>query len=152
MGKARLETANARFDRMYIPEPNSGCWIWIGACPDPPGYGRINILGEIIGTHRFSYERFIGPIPEGMLVCHKCDTRCCVNPDHFFLGDHAANGRDASQKGRLCAGQRHYLGRKTHCKRGHLFDSINTLIGTKGERRCRACLRILGDKYRGITR
>lgn len=82
-----------------IPVTETGCWLWqrIGA----QGYGRIKVAGKTSSAHRKSWEAFHGPIPEGKQVCHKCDTRSCVNPDHLFLGSPWDNTRDAHAKGRL---------------------------------------------------
>ena len=75
-----------------IPEPNTGCWLWLGFI-SPDGYGtRL--------AHRRAWELARGPIPDGMLVCHRCDVRHCVNPDHLFLGTHLDNMRDMIRKGR----------------------------------------------------
>lgn len=70
-----------RFWSRVYPEPNSGCWLWGGTeTNDKDGYGRIWIGGRGPGArpvlaHRFSYERFVGPIPGDLFVCHRCDTR-----------------------------------------------------------------------------
>lgn len=94
------------FEEKYIPEPNSGCWIWIGAC-DEHGYGDFWDGTEIIGAHRASYQFHCGKIPDGGHVLHSCDFPPCVNPDHLFLGDHVANMADMVSKNRHAAGERH---------------------------------------------
>lgn len=90
------------FEERYIPEPNSGCWLWIGGV-DTKGYGRVSSSNTTEGpclAHRASYELAHGPIPDGMFVCHKCDTPCCVNPSHLFLGTAKDNMQDMVRKGR----------------------------------------------------
>jgi hypothetical protein len=78
----------------------TGCWEW-QLHRNRSGYGHIKMPGQRWRlTHRASYEQFIGPIPSGMLVLHKCDVRHCVNPDHLFLGDDKANYDDMVAKGR----------------------------------------------------
>lgn len=79
----------------------SGCWLWTGPKDRPNGYGLYGGGGR--GTsrvHRLSYELFVGPIPDGLLVCHKCDVCPCFNPDHLFLGTYRDNMRDMVEKGR----------------------------------------------------
>lgn len=85
-------------------EKTESCWNWIGAC-GRGGYGAIGreFHGKkalTIRAHRASWEIHFGPIPDGMLVCHKCDNPPCVNPSHLFLGTHEDNAKDRSAKGR----------------------------------------------------
>lgn len=93
-------TETERFDAKWVPEPNSGCWLWT-ANALPSGYGNFWFRGKHGYAHRASYEMFRCEIPEGMQVCHKCDVPSCVNPDHLFLGTPSDNMRDAWNKGRL---------------------------------------------------
>ena len=88
------------FDERYIPEPNSGCWLWTGATYWH-GYGVCSkkTYGEGY-AHRWSWAIHNGPIPDGMQVLHKCDVRCCVNPAHLFLGTQYDNMRDMDRKER----------------------------------------------------
>lgn len=76
------------------------CWPWSGVT-DQHGYGRINFMTLKFKAHRVSYEMFIGPIPDGNVICHKCDNPNCVNPKHLFAGTQKQNMMDASSKGRL---------------------------------------------------
>jgi len=88
------------------PEPTSGCWLWTGA-PDSSGYGRANVApGKQERSHRAAWTLLRGPIPQGLFVCHRCDNRGCVNPDHLYLGTHQDNVRDAVQRRRFWRGPR----------------------------------------------
>jgi hypothetical protein len=83
-----------------IPEPNSGCWIYMGNL-DRYGYGRISTTANNPKpAHRISYELHKGEIPCGLFVLHSCDNRCCVNPDHLRLGSHKDNMREMCARGR----------------------------------------------------
>lgn len=93
-----MKTTKERFEEKYIPEPNSGCWLWIGAMGNL--YGVIVINGRNIRAHRCSWTLYKSSIPEGMCVLHRCDIPTCVNPDHLFLGTHLDNMRDKIKKGR----------------------------------------------------
>ncbi len=75
------------------------CWYFRGSHTDL-GYGVMHAVGEK-RAHRVAWVLFHGPIPAGMHVLHRCDVRCCVNPDHLFLGTHGDNMRDMAAKGRL---------------------------------------------------
>lgn len=93
-------TLQERIENLSIPEPNSGCWLWMGSL-NALGYGSITMRPERSKlAHRMSWAAFRGPILGGQNVLHKCDVRCCVNPEHLFLGSHSDNMKDMYAKGR----------------------------------------------------
>lgn len=79
--------------------PITQCWEWTGSTKGQ-GYGLFAIDGHPHSAHRVSYEEFNGPIPDGMMVCHECDNRLCINPTHLWLGTALDNVRDMIEKGR----------------------------------------------------
>lgn len=99
----------------YIPsqEPDK-CWLWRN---NPNNYGHFMFNGKVYKAHRFSYEMYKGPIPEGLLVCHHCDTPGCVNPEHLFIGTLKDNAIDMVNKGRhkgsAHSGEKHHNAKLT---------------------------------------
>ena len=100
------------------------CWLWAGSINNA-GYGR---LGPGY-AHRFAWEHFRGPIPDGLSVLHHCDRRHCVNPDHLFIGTAKDNGLDMAAKGRARKGAEAYPRQTGEVRRGR-----RRLWATAGER------------------
>ena len=86
------------WDRQTIPEPNSGCLLWIGA--NVQGYGYLTVNGKTILAHRLSYRMANGPFDEALDVLHRCDNPPCCEPNHLFLGTAHDNMQDCLNKGR----------------------------------------------------
>jgi hypothetical protein len=131
-----------RIMRKVTKDP-SGCWLWHGH-KHPKGYGMTAYRGKTINLHRAVYiaTHNVRLLTE-QLICHRCDVRHCVNPDHLFIGTAADNNRDCGNKGR------HHNSVKTHCKRGHEFTFENThlkVTATTVMRVCKECTRIKARK------
>ncbi len=112
------------------------CIEWGGALTSR-GYGSKWADGRMVGAHRWAYEQKYGPIPEGMVVRHRCDNRACVNVAHLELGTQSQNVRDAVERGRWTQGGEANR-RKTHCPRDHEYNEANTRVRS-GRRFCRSC-------------
>lgn len=102
MTKRGLSLAE-RLEMHSIPEPNSGCLLWTACCPY---HGILHYEGSKQPAHRLAWLDARGPIPSGMSVLHKCDTRGCINVDHLFLGTQADNTADMVRKGRQSRGEK----------------------------------------------
>lgn len=113
------------------------CWEWTGTTSR--GYGQMITNGRTLPTHRLSFCLDVGPIPKGLHVCHHCDNKRCIRPDHLFLGTPSDNMRDAVKKNIFTT-------RSTiHCKKGHFFSPENTYrykdASGKQHRSCRVCVK-----------
>lgn len=139
-GKARSpEQVLASFNESF-EENELGCWMWTRSTS--AGYGQMRENGSKIRAHRWSYKHFVGSIPDGMFVCHKCDVRACVNPDHLEIGSPSKNTKDAFDRGRIV----HWCTRKEFCKRGHKLPEPNA----RGQRQCKICERLRRKSKRSI--
>lgn len=98
-GKSLTPEALADRLRRQSKDGPNGCRLWTGAIGGR-GYGVLSLSTRQVYAHRASYALHCGPIPAGKIVCHKCDVRNCINPDHFFLGTHRDNMLDKVAKGR----------------------------------------------------
>lgn len=147
MNRAEL----ARFQRQAKPQA-SGCWLWTGLHGTKDGYGKFQPSPgkPKVMAHRWSYEAFVGEIPDGYQIDHKCHTddescpggvdcvhRRCVNPAHL----EAVTASENTMR------QRHYERSRTECPKGHPYEGDNLIVGSDGRRRCREC-----DRARKRTR
>lgn len=78
---------------------DAGCWLWTRG-KDRKGYGAVSYRRKMLKAHRVAWELTFGKVPDGLFVCHSCDTTACVRPTHLFVGTAAANSADMVAKGR----------------------------------------------------
>ena len=140
----RVRTVKERFWENTSANSSDACWLWTGGL-NRAGYGRLSVGGRRGGpvlAHRWAYESFVGPIPEGLVLDHLCRTPNCVNPYHLEPVTQQENTRRADLSGN---GQ--HFREKTHCPQGHSYSGAN-LYTHRGHRHCRACRSLNTMKWR----
>jgi hypothetical protein len=121
------------------------CWLWRGEL-DRDGYGSVNIgHGKHARAHRVAYEIAVGPIPEGLVIDHRCRNRPCCNPSHLEPVPSGVNVMRGIGLGPMNAA-------KSHCKNGHEFTDDNTAFDSAGYRVCRHCRLESYARYRARMR
>lgn len=123
-----------RMERFSIPEPNSGCVLWLGTV-SRGGYSMLSVGGRPTYGHRAAYEAVNGPIPGGLDLDHLCRVRSCINPRHLEAVTRKVN----CLRGISLPAQN---SRKTHCLRGHPIDRVHRVHGRVIGRVCSECNRI----------
>jgi len=137
-----LDRAELRLDK------DGDCWLWPGGTAR--GYGVISVRrgggastgSRTIYVHRAMYERYVGPIPEGLQLDHLCLVKRCANPVHLEV----VTSRENSQRWGMTI---------TECPQGHLYDETNTYSTDNGKRswrNCRACGRERAKVYKAKAR
>jgi hypothetical protein len=130
--KRRCRDPLDRFMEKVSVEPNSGCWLWT-ASVSPSGYAKFGITRSVsVEAHAWAYRRFRGDVPRGWDVHHKCEVKCCVNPNHLQAIEKATHREITDTP---CSRNK----KKSHCLNGHPFDEKNTHYDKNGGRSCRAC-------------
>lgn len=128
------------WERFTVSE--TGCWEWSASCTKA-GYGQVMVGGKQRYSHRLFYERFKGPIPEGLQLDHLCRNKRCCNPSHLEVVTGRVNVRRSTAPPAANAVA-------THCLNGHAFTEANTFTysGKYGpKRQCRECKRLRQLQY-----
>lgn len=132
-------TTEERFLKKIEKDPASGCWFW-GGTLNHKGYSVMKVDGKLIFMHRWAYEHYVGPIPGGLTIDHKCRVRHCVNPEHMEPVTNAENKR----RGTEWFWKNAATTRPTHCPNGHPYVDGNVIYSGKDKqyRSCRICVNI----------
>lgn len=135
-----------RFWSKCIPEPMSGCWLWLGHYSSS-GYGRFRFRGKDGPSHRATYVTARGAIPKGLEIDHLCRQKACCNPAHLEAVTRSVNTL-RGDAGRARGAVNHYLKRRTACKRGHEYTAETTKMTERHGRICLICTREVRTRAR----
>ena len=143
---AQQLTLSEIIQQRSIPEPNTGCQLWIGPV-QRDGYGQFSHRGRLLLAHRAAWEALHGPIPTGKSILHNCDMPCCVNAEHhLYVGSQLDNMHDCIVR------KRHRNSKKTRCIHGPEFHEPNPYVHVRSDgrrqRMCRICLRLRAQRRR----
>jgi hypothetical protein len=123
----------------FVSVAADGCWLWTGTTT-AKGYGMFfpGASGpRMQSAHRWAYEHYVGPIPDGLQIDHLCRNRRCVNPEHLEV----VTARQNQERSPFDPAKR------THCPQGHPYDEANTYVSPNGRRNCRICARAARSAY-----
>lgn len=136
---------------MHKPEVSKRFWSKVynanNGCLEFNPNGRTKRYGTFydghqkMSAHRFVFIDTIGKIPDRMFVCHTCDNKQCVSPEHLYLGTNHDNQKDAVERGQHRTNP--HNAKKTGCPYGHSYDNINS----RGDRVCTICLYHRAKEY-----
>lgn len=141
----RISNDKAKFEARVKIAPETECWIWTGT-RDSNGYGLVNLPDRYRTTaHRVSYELYVGPIPDGMVIDHLCKNPQCVNPAHL---EPVTNYENSVAR---ATGHCHDRSVQTHCKRGHPLSGENVTRYGKFQTRCCMTCKRARDRARSKT-
>lgn len=126
-----------------MPEPNSGCWLWIGAWSSKE-YGSVKDGIQTRGAHRVVYEHLVGPVDPNLALDHfHCELPCCVNPEHL----RPVTDQENTLRGRTTIARKY--ADRTHCKNGHLLVGENVLSEPRSRARvCKICKNTVTKRWR----
>lgn len=101
-GTRHGQSIEARFWAKVDVRGPDDCWLWTASTADG-GYGQFMVSStprRITRAHRLSWSLANGPVPSGMVICHRCDVPACCNPAHLFAATQLENIADMRRKGR----------------------------------------------------